>query len=351
MTLSIHQQLDQNFSDNSTGLVYTIEQLGHFERNYEKEWNVRKKVHSNKNKSCGLHKIYDKRENKVLASTCSQISCAKCRPVRKHIILNAVIEACKEHGLNRMLVITLKGKEFRKTCSPDDSFKYMMKKFNSLKIYLKRHLGIKLKYINFPRSQKNGYCHLHVFPDKYIQKDILQKMANDLDLGYTNIKYVDIQRVGAYLKAELNNKDHEWFLPKNKKHYTTSDEITLDLTGKNSNFVFIEFPRYFNVTQKIDKVYDITMLFGDRPPPFEFYVEMFHDVVSISQRNWEYSSKMGYCWVYHALKSPFALMPKYYHVPDLAIVDRCFRLNADGDLTKFIWSMPKYTRQINFKRG
>ena len=46
-----------------------------------------------------------------------------------------------------------------------------------------------------------------------------------INSGSCNIKYVDAHRVGAYLSSYLRSKEHEWFLPKGKKHYSTSRNV------------------------------------------------------------------------------------------------------------------------------
>lgn len=317
---------------------------------HKKQWNIRQKTYSNNNLSCQKHKIYNKREHTIQNANCNQYSCSRCRPGRKHRLLNAVIEVAEKQGLTRMLTITFPGRKYRNRVSPDDSFAYNMRRFNSLKIYLKRRLGVKLEYINFPRSQKDGYCHQHILIDRYIPKSVLDDICKHLGLGSTNIKYVDIHRIGGYLKAELNNKDHEWMIPKHKKHYSKSHGVTLDFSGSNPDCYFIEIPTYFSINQKIDKVYDIVNHVADRPPPFDFLLGMFQEVVDVVNGNWKYGEKLGYCWVYHAMNCPAALTPTPYVCPKLLRFDKNVRINVFGSNYTPVWRSPK-TRQKKFVKG
>lgn len=313
------------------------------------QWNYRKKVYSNTNRYCETDLIYNRRSHTMDNAGCKCYSCSRCRPLRKKRLLNAVIDATDKHGLTRLLTITFPGEKLRKRVTPDESFTYTMKKFNHVKEYIKRELGFKIEYVNFVRSQNNGYCHLHVLIDHYIPKRVISDICRRLGLGSTNIKYVDVHRVGAYLKAELNNKDHEWYIPKNKKHYTKSRGVSLDF-GEGDECYFIEFPKYFSINQKIDKVYDVVNLIANRPPPLDFLVGMFQDVVNVTTNDWRHSARSGYCWVYLAVNSTGALMPTPYNSVDMELIDQRVRVNVMGELYKSEFKPKKFTRQINFKR-
>jgi len=315
----------------------------------EKQWNYRKKVYSNQNRYCEVDKVYNERDHSIDDAGCKCYSCSKCRPKRKKRLLNAVIDAAEQHGLKRMVTITVKGKKWRNKVSPDDSFSFTMKKFNNFREYVKRYSGKKMEYVNFVRSQSNGYCHLHIPQDTWIPKTVLNHICDKLGLGSANIKYVDVQRVGAYLRAELNNKDHEWFIPKNKKHYTTSSGVKLDFAA-NADCHFIQFPKYYTINQRIEKVAYVVKQVADRPPPFAYLLQEFQNVADCSGNNWRYGHNMGYCWVYHAMGAAAALMPKPYVCPELAQVDAGYRVCVNGELYKRGWVCPRYTRQKKYRR-
>ena len=158
-------------------VLQVVQQVGRQDKRLtaEHQWNYRKKVYSNANRYCAKDKIYNKRGHTIENAGCKCYSCSTCRPKRKKRLINAVINASTEYGLCRMATITLKGKEFRNNVSPDDSFSYAMKKFNSFREYVKRYNhNVKMEYVNFVRSQSNnGYCHLHILQDIWLPKSVL----------------------------------------------------------------------------------------------------------------------------------------------------------------------------------
>lgn len=197
-------------------------------------------------------------------------SCKKCRHNK---IRNTVIKTRKlalANNLTRFLTLTTGGKEIRKLVSPGDSFYRLMTKFKELKYILKRDYGFELKYICFLRAHKDGYCHLHVLIDKYIPKAILNDILIRIKSGWCNIKYVDPQRVSAYLSAYLERKDHEWFIPKGQKHYTMSKDLSFEKFVPEDTWTFIyTFPKALD---PINATYRSLIMNGcssffTKPPP------------------------------------------------------------------------------------
>jgi len=256
------------FQSNFTSLDYTIEHLG------QKQWNRRKKVHSNKNWGCGIDIIYNSTEHKCYDAKCHQYSCSDCRPKKIKELLDKVSNYAQENGLTRFLSFTLPT-GVRDQMLPDDTFIFMQQLWNQLRKQYKRDFGENLEYILFPRSHKNGVCHAHALVNKYIPKAWLDNIMFRLHGGTSDIKYVDIQHVRTYLMAYLHDKEHEWFLPKNKKHYSTSSGIHLNQWLPSDSLYFIGMPKNKSYINRIDCIYANVEFITHKPPPFDFILAEF----------------------------------------------------------------------------
>jgi hypothetical protein len=81
--------------------------------------------------------------------------------------------------------------------------------------------------------------------DRFIPKSWLSDSTEALGLGSTNVKYVDIHRVSAYLGKYFSGKAHEWFLPKGVHHYTTSRTIYINDFIPDSDWIYIRMSLRF----------------------------------------------------------------------------------------------------------
>jgi hypothetical protein len=171
--------------------------------------------------------------------------------------LKNIVNSTEKYSFRRHLVITLPGHPFRSLfCNADESFDYAIKKFNEFRFLYKREFGNNLSYIFLPRAQSDGFCHLHVLVGSYIPKDWLDKTLNSINLGFPFITYVDIHRLGNYL-SKYWYKEHEWFIPENKKHYTRSADIEFDRFIPHGDWYFFAMPNnpYVCGCDKIDYLY------------------------------------------------------------------------------------------------
>lgn len=251
-----------------SSLDYTIEHLG------QKQWNTRKKTHSNKNLGCGNDIIFNETKHQCYVAGCGQYSCSRCRPKAIKKLIDKSSKYAQENGLTRLLSFTLPT-GVRDNMAPDDSFEYAQLIWNSVRKYFKRDFKENLNYILFPRSHSNGYCHFHALVDRYIPKSWLDKVMFNLHLGTSDIKYVDVQRVGSYLGAYLQKKEHEWYLPKHKKHYSTSANIHFEEWIPSDTLHFIEMP--LNSDERVNCVYANVEFLTKKPPPFDFILAEFQE--------------------------------------------------------------------------
>lgn len=273
----------------SPSLDYSIEHLRHDD--YE-----------GVNSSCGLNAIFDIREHRVFPLACNCWRCSSCRPRKISKLLKEVVSLGVEGGLTRHLVITLKGVDFRNSVSADDSFAFSSRKFNDFRKIYKRKFGHNLSYIALPRSQKDGYCHLHILVGSYVPKFWLDKTLRSLNFGFSWITYVDIHRLKNYL-SKYWYKEHEWFIPKNKRHYSCSRDVVFAVHVSDGNFVPILFGSCCDVDARLELVYKICDFFTKKPPPFDYLCSVFyskiHDI-RVIQRQFVRFDDSGYrpSWVY-----------------------------------------------------
>lgn len=274
-----------------------ITQLGYINNTSpttEEEWNFRKAYYNNIPIYCMSNIIFDKTNPDNMSHVgCNRLSCPRCRPKLKHKLIDRLIEVAVERGLTRELILTCPGKQWRNNNSPEYSFKWLNKKFDSFKVLYERATNRKLEYIKLPRSQQSGYCHHHILLNQYIPHSLIEDIIQRIGIGSNyKIKYYDIQRLTKYLKNDFQ-KDHEWYIPIGMRHISSSMEI-LDSGYRKSIFIMwlpgcdsycvVTFGKYVPPTARYDFVYDVVQNYADRPPPYWFFIECFTEVENLLDR-------------------------------------------------------------------
>lgn len=234
----------------------------------------REERYRTKNSSCGEVDYYLPRQHKIESNKCKRFTCGRCfkKEVNKKLI--EVVKKGIEFQLFRHLVITLEGEEFRNKLTPDKSFIYITKKWNSFKIYYRRTFKNKFDYILFNRSQKDGYAHLHVLVSVKIPKDWIEDTVRRLNLGWSRIKFVDIHRLKNYL-SKYWYKEHEWWIPENKRHFSSSRTIKFE-KKKDGEYLLLHW--YYDYTKygKLEDYYTIIEENYGYPPPLDFILGEFY---------------------------------------------------------------------------
>jgi hypothetical protein len=120
---------------------------------------------------------------------------------------------------------------------------------------------------------------LHILVGNFISKDWLDDVLKRINLGFPFITYVDIQRLGNYL-SKYWYKEHEWFIPKNKKHYTHSADIELEKFFPHPDWYFFVMPKnpYVMGCDKVDYIYRCMDYVNPyhNPPPLDFMLSNFY---------------------------------------------------------------------------
>lgn len=214
--------------------------------------------------------IYSLREEKIKPVFCKNWSCARCRKKLKYDLYMKTLTNAYAFNLDRHFIITIGGKKYRKNNSYQDSYKYMSKGWNKLKQIIKYHYG-KFDYIGFPRAQKDGYCHLHLLINRRVPWSFLDKKRKKVGLGFVSIQ--KNRKVADYLHQDFF-KDHEYYTPKNVKHYYSSRSIIINNHNKEVDPWWKKENIYFETSDREFMYKEIAKRFG-RPLPFEEYVKMF----------------------------------------------------------------------------
>jgi len=185
---------------------------------------------NNCNSMCGNWSASTRMDNEMAGARryvrlrCKSWKCPRCGPRRAKQVRFAISKRATELDLTRLLTLTI-GQD---GCSPEQSVEYIRNCWSKLRVYLHRTFGEAIKFIGILEFQKNGYAHLHVLVDRYIDFAWIQKNWQAVGGGHrVNIKKIDTHRIGAYLSKYLTK---ELFLSPyygKYRRFTTSRGIDL----------------------------------------------------------------------------------------------------------------------------
>ena len=218
---------------------FNIEQVQQRKGKPKPEWDLRQENYKEPNYYCKKDLLFNTDKKYFTKSRCRMFSCSRCRPLKVKITIKNIKKLAHDNNLTRFLTLTIGGKDVRDKISAAESFVIGAKKWKEFKILYKRAFGHSLKYIYLARAHKDGYYHAHSLVDRYIPKKWLNNAMKRINTGNCNIKYVDVYRVGAYLTAYLEKKDHEWFIPKGMHHYSMSSGLSFEKFIPEDDWVFI----------------------------------------------------------------------------------------------------------------
>lgn len=313
-----------------------------------REWTLRQNYYHKIPNYCMTNIIFDKKDpDKMSHVGCNRLSCPRCRPKLKDKLIDRLIDVAESRSLTRELILTCPGKSWRKTHTPEYSFKWLNKKFHTFKILYERTTGKKLEYIKLPRSQLSGYCHHHILINQYITHAVIEDLISRIGIG-TNykIKYYDKHRLRQYLKNDFK-KDHEWFIPIGSRHVSSSMEFFDDNFRKSifimwlpgsDDYCVVTFGKYVPPNKRYDFVFDVVQNYADRPPPYWYFQECFTDMQHLLDRN-DYIANMKKYFMELTCKLKGGFNGKY----QMDLHGRLYKIT-----TEFI--QPTFTTQKKFRR-
>jgi len=197
---------------------------------------------------------YDKRNHRVKGLSCNNWSCARCRPKMKQELFYKVVTASMVFGLDKHIILTVPGRNYRNKVTVEESFELLRYDFMKLRKVLKYHLG-DIEYIAMMRSQTDGYAHTHMLANKFIPQAFLKKKAGK----YPNIGFTSIRQNTDVAKYLTNDfwKDHEYVIPDGKRHYSCSRNVAPYMAKNNEKSEDIksfELNDNYNIFSQIEKV-------------------------------------------------------------------------------------------------
>jgi hypothetical protein len=171
---------------------------------------------------------------------CKKWTCPKCGPKKASKLRKSIIKKASEKDLRRLLTLTLDPSK----CKAEESIPYIKNCWNKMRTYLKRKFGKNISFIAVLELQKNGYAHLHIMVDRYIEQAWVSGAWESIGGGrIVHIKHVDIHRVTHYLSKYLTKSMFLEHYGKNRR-YTTSRDLTLKEAAKEKVEAFWRVLRF-----------------------------------------------------------------------------------------------------------
>ncbi len=229
---------------------------------------------NNRNRPCGNLAVYGPVEvggvirNGIIRLPCNKWDCPVCGPRRQRELVKAIVEAAKEHGLSRLMTLTLNPKKIK----GKNKYAYLRQVWAKFRVYLSREYGESVAFIAMMECHKSGIPHLHVLVDRYIRQAWISKAWERVGGGsIVDIRKVaDLDKVGWYLAKHIA-KNAFLGLPKGVRRYSTSRGIKLRQKEKSGKFKLLR-PTFDQMIQADNPPEDLVILDRDGNPRMFFEV-------------------------------------------------------------------------------
>ena len=225
---------------------------------------------------------YSFRNNSLSNILCNKFHCDRCRQKLISRLKPKIEKYLGEKHLYNHIVITTEGNEkYRDHHTYIESYRDMMYVWNIIRTvlsYRAKKKGFNLSYILLNRSQKNGYCHLHIITNYHVKKKELRSiLAKHKNTGFCEV--TKHEKTANYLTNDFR-KDHEWIIPFGIRHYTCSRDIDLNIDlNDDPEDPKLHIPLDPNKKQKpVDQVYDAINKKYGYPPPFDYLLSKFVEI-------------------------------------------------------------------------
>lgn len=164
------------------------------------------------------------RTGESLPFRCKCWRCELCGPKKAIRFKIQMARWAEAKGLCRLMTLTL---DPAKIPVGDDRYAYIADVWRKFREYLKREYG-KVSFVWIVELQRNGNPHFHVLVSRYVSQKWVSATWDTLGGGrIVDVRYVDIQRVRVYLSKYLAKQWNEQDIPKGKRRYTTSRDISI----------------------------------------------------------------------------------------------------------------------------
>lgn len=178
---------------------------------------------------------------KILRIFCKSYSCPYCGPKKAILMRSLISKAIEKYKLITFATLTLD----QTKCFKEDSARHIKKCWNKFRILQKRNFKRSIKYISVLEFQKNGYAHLHILFDSYINHSWLKQTWSSVAGG----SIVDIKKINGGLEKYLCKylvKTFNENAGRGTRLIATSQEIKLKSLIPKSDLKY----RFINTDQK-----------------------------------------------------------------------------------------------------
>ncbi len=179
-------------------------------------------VQHNCNSRFGSWGYANRETGEWLPFRCKSWRCLACGPRKARRLRNQIGVWAEEKQLTRLMTLTLDPQQVQ-----GDVYAHLSDVWRKFRVYLARQYG-RVSFIWVMELQKNGNPHLHVLVDRFIHQKWASRTWDAVGGGrIVDVRYVDVQRVRAYLAKYLSKPWHEMAIPARKRRCSASQDICL----------------------------------------------------------------------------------------------------------------------------
>lgn len=160
----------------------------------------------------------------ALAMRCKSWACPDCRPWLKRRLRQSIVAATEERPqLRRFFTLTMapgaRQLELR------ERYRELHRSFGSLCKRIQRREGKRMAYLQVREGHQDGTPHIHGLMDAFRRQNQLLRDWRAVGGGSVNVRFVDPQRVAAYISKYLAKDDQ--VLPRGCRKYGSGGGVRL----------------------------------------------------------------------------------------------------------------------------
>lgn len=153
---------------------------------------------------------------------CKSWRCLACGPRKARRLRHQIGVWAEEKQLTRLMTLTLDPQQVQ-----GDAYAHLSDVWRKFRVYLQRQYG-RVSFIWVMELQKSGNPHLHVLVNRFIHQAWASRTWDAIGGGrIVDVRYVDIQRVKAYLAKYLTKPWEQMAIPARKRRCSASQDICL----------------------------------------------------------------------------------------------------------------------------
>ena len=180
-------------------------------------------VQLNCNKSYSGWGYVNRETRERIPFRCKSWRCLACRPRKARRLRHKIGVWAEKMQLTRLMTLTLDPQQVQ-----GDPHAYLSEVWRKFRVCLARQYGSRVTFIWIMELQRSGTPHLHVLVDRFVHQAWASRTWAALGGGIiVDVRYVDIQRVKAYLAKYLTKPWEQMAIPARKRRCSASQDICL----------------------------------------------------------------------------------------------------------------------------